>query len=78
MAQDVVINPAKSFQFIRVVTNEVLHNTIIRDRTKFGNPSGDIAENQATPADISNKARKNSLKTQRRMTPQDRLIDIVT
>lgn len=78
MAQDVVINPAKSFQFIRVVTNEVLHSTSIRERAKFGNPGGDITENQATPADIANKAHKNSLKTQRRMTPQDRLIDIVT
>lgn len=77
MAEDVIINPAKSFKFIRVVRNEVLHSTIIRDQTKLGNPIPGITDNEVTPVGIANKASKNSLKTQSRMTPQDRLIDIV-
>jgi hypothetical protein len=75
MAVDVVTNPAKSFEFVQFVRNEALHNTNYRSKAKFGITA--YSPLNPTPADMANQASKQSLQTQRKMTPQDRLIDIV-
>ena len=77
MAIGTPVNPGKSFNFVRVVTNVVLRDTNIRQQVQNGAPVPTARQNDTSPQDLANTARKSSFRTQANITPHDRLIDLV-
>lgn len=77
MAIDTPVNPGKSFNFVRVVTNVVLRDTNIRQRVQNGAPVPTARQTNVSPQDLANTARKSSFRIQANITPHDRLIDLV-
>ena len=77
MSMGMNVNPAKSFGFVRVVTNVVMRDTDLKARTKNGAPVPTARNADVSPQDIGNASTKKSVKTQAAFTPHDRLIDLV-
>jgi len=77
MALGVSVNPGKSFNFVRVVTNVVMRDTNIRQQVEHGALERTAKEINISPRDIANKSRKGNIRVQENFTPQDRLIDLV-
>ncbi|MCK4966117.1 hypothetical protein KAS50_03745 [bacterium] len=71
MEIDPNVNPQKSFQFVKLITN------VVADKTQTESPKEFAKDIKASPKELSISAQKLTLNTQKRISPHERFINIV-
>ena len=77
MPIDVKLNPQKSFQFVRAITNIVANETKIKSQPQLERTREAAKKAMPSPKEIRNAAAKSNIKLQSVFTPQDRFIDLM-
>ena len=77
MLIDLKINPKKSFQFVRLITNIVSKETRRKIEPQLKRIKKSAKMTMPSPKEIRNASMKSNIKIQSKMTPQDRFIDII-
>ena len=72
MASDLSVNPVKSFRFVAAVKELATRSTVSQPEIRQS-----ASLESVSPQDLRNEKRKSSFQVQSRITPQERLIDII-
>ena len=77
MEIDPNVNPLKSFQFVRLITTIVAGKTKNKVESQTESSKKFVKDIKPSPKEISITAQNFSLKTQKRISPHERFINIV-
>ena len=77
MEIDPNVNPRKSFQFVKLITNVVSDKTQTKVESQTESSKEFVKDIKPSPKELSISARKLTLKTQKRISPHERFINIV-
>ena len=77
MEIDPNVNPQKSFQFVKLITNVVTDKTQVKADSQIESSKEFVKDIKPSPKEISISAKKSTLNTQKRISPHMRFIDIV-
>lgn len=77
MEIDPNVNPRKSFQFVKLITNVVSDKTQNKIKSQTESAKEFAKDIKPSPKELSISAQKFTLNTQKRISPHERFINIV-